>query len=161
LASVPDWLRRELPLTGLASGRFEAQGEPQEWQLRASLYAESLQYDQTVARDNTAQVIVQARDGAVQVDVVSAQARVGDGALLRPRDSGAAAGSSRRSGFWRTPRWTRLRPTCLWSTASRGARLCKARRQVRPTRRMCACNCRAIKSPSTARCWAMWRGGWQ
>jgi autotransporter translocation and assembly factor TamB len=82
LASVPDWLRRELPLTGLASGRFEAQGEPQEWQLRASLYAESLQYDQTVARDNTAQVIVQARDGAVQVDVVSAQARVGDGALL-------------------------------------------------------------------------------
>jgi autotransporter translocation and assembly factor TamB len=82
LASVPDWLRRELPLTGLASGRFEAQGEPQEWQLRASLYAESLQYDQTVARDNTAQVIVQARDGAVQLDVVSAQARVGDGALL-------------------------------------------------------------------------------
>jgi autotransporter translocation and assembly factor TamB len=82
LASVPDWLRRELPLTGLASGRFEAQGEPQEWQLRASLYAESLQYDQTVVRDNTAQVIVQARDGAVQVDVVSAQARVGDGALL-------------------------------------------------------------------------------
>jgi autotransporter translocation and assembly factor TamB len=82
LASVPDWLRRELPLTGLASGRFEAQGEPQAWQLRASLYAESLQYDQTVARDNTAQVIVQARDGAVQVDVVSAQARVGDGALL-------------------------------------------------------------------------------
>jgi autotransporter translocation and assembly factor TamB len=82
LASVPDWLRRELPLTGLASGRFEAQGEPQEWQLRASLYAESLQYDQTIARDNTAQVIVQARDGAVQVDVVSAQARVGDGALL-------------------------------------------------------------------------------
>jgi len=82
LASVPDWLRRELPLTGLASGRFEAQGEPQAWQLRASLYAESLQYDQTVARDNTAQVIVQARDGAVQVDVVLAQARVGDGALL-------------------------------------------------------------------------------
>ncbi|MCL6534573.1 MAG: translocation/assembly module TamB domain-containing protein [Armatimonadetes bacterium] len=82
LASVPDWLRRELPLTGLASGRFEAQGEPQAWQLRASLYAESLQYDQTVVRDNTAQVIVQARDGAVQVDVVSAQARVGDGALL-------------------------------------------------------------------------------
>jgi hypothetical protein len=82
LASVPDWLRRELPLTGLASGRFEAQGEPQAWQLRASLYAESLQYDQTVARDNTAQVIVQARDGVVQVDVVSAQARVGDGALL-------------------------------------------------------------------------------
>jgi autotransporter translocation and assembly factor TamB len=82
LASVPDWLRRELPLTGLASGRFEAQGEPQAWQLRASLYAESLQYDQTVARDNTAQVIVQARDGAVQVDVVSAQARVGDDALL-------------------------------------------------------------------------------
>jgi autotransporter translocation and assembly factor TamB len=82
LASVPDWLRRELPLTGLASGRFEAQGEPQEWQLRASLYAESLQYDQTVVRDNTAQVIVQARDGAVQVDVVSAQARVGDGALI-------------------------------------------------------------------------------
>jgi autotransporter translocation and assembly factor TamB len=82
LASVPDWLRRELPLTGLASGRFEAQGEPQAWQLRASLYAESLQYDQTVARDNTAQVIVQARDGAVQVDVVSAQARVGDGALI-------------------------------------------------------------------------------
>ena len=82
LASVPDWLRRELPLTGLASGRFEAQGEPQAWQLRASLYAESLQYDQTVARDNTAQVIVQARDDAVQVDVVSAQARVGDGALL-------------------------------------------------------------------------------
>jgi hypothetical protein len=82
LASVPDWLRRELPLTGLASGRFEAQGEPQEWQLRASLYAESLQYDQTFVRDNTAQVIVQARDGAVQVDVVSAQARVGDGALL-------------------------------------------------------------------------------
>ena len=82
LASVPDWLRRELPLTGLASVRFEAQGEPQAWQLRASLYAESLQYDQTVARDNTAQVIVQARDGAVQVDVVSAQARVGDGALL-------------------------------------------------------------------------------
>jgi hypothetical protein len=82
LASVPDWLRRELPLTGLASVRFEAQGEPQAWQLHASLYAESLQYDQTVARDNTAQVIVQARDGAVQVDVVSAQARVGDGALL-------------------------------------------------------------------------------
>lgn len=82
LASIPDWLRRELPLTGLASGRFEAQGEPQAWQLRASLYAESLQYDQTVVRDNTAQVIVQARDGAVQVDVVSAQARVGDGALL-------------------------------------------------------------------------------
>jgi autotransporter translocation and assembly factor TamB len=82
LASIPDWLRRELPLTGLASGRFEAQGEPQEWQLRASLYAESLQYDQTVARDNTAQVIVQARDGAVQVDVLSAQARVGDGALI-------------------------------------------------------------------------------
>ncbi|WP_414509069.1 translocation/assembly module TamB domain-containing protein [Synechococcus sp. RC10B2] len=82
LASIPDWLRRELPLTGLASGRFEAQGEPQAWQLRASLYAESLQYDQIVARDNTAQVIVQARDGAVQVDVVSAQARVGDGALL-------------------------------------------------------------------------------
>jgi hypothetical protein len=82
LASVPDWLRRELPLTGLASGRFEAQGEPQAWQLRASLYAESLQYDQTVVRDNTAQVIVQARDGAVQVDVVSALARVGDGALL-------------------------------------------------------------------------------
>jgi hypothetical protein len=82
LASVPDWLRRELPLTGLASARFEAQGEPQAWQLRASLYAESLQYDQTVARDNTAQVIVQAQDGAVQVDVVSAQARVGDGALL-------------------------------------------------------------------------------
>jgi len=82
LASVPDWLRRELPLAGLASGRFEAQGEPQAWQLRASLYAESLQYDQTVVRDNTAQVIVQARDGAVQVDVVSAQARVGDGALL-------------------------------------------------------------------------------
>jgi autotransporter translocation and assembly factor TamB len=82
LASVPDWLRRELPLTGLASGRFEAQGEPQEWQLRASLYAESLQYDQTVVRDNTAQVIVQARDGAVQVDVLSAQARLGDGALI-------------------------------------------------------------------------------
>jgi autotransporter translocation and assembly factor TamB len=82
LASVPDWLRRELPLTGLASGRFEAQGAPQDWQLRASLYAESLQYDQTVARDNTAQVIVQAQDGAVQVDVLSAQARVGDGALI-------------------------------------------------------------------------------
>jgi autotransporter translocation and assembly factor TamB len=82
LASVPDWLRRELPLTGLASGRFEVQGAPQDWQLRASLYAESLQYDQTIARENTAQVIVQARDGAVQVDVLSAQARVGDGALL-------------------------------------------------------------------------------
>jgi autotransporter translocation and assembly factor TamB len=82
LASVPDWLRRELPLTGLASGRFEAQGEPQAWQLRASLYAESLQYDQTIARENTAQVIVQARDGAVQVDVLSAQARLGDGALI-------------------------------------------------------------------------------
>jgi hypothetical protein len=82
LASVPDWLRRELPLTGLASVRFEVQGAPQAWQLRASLYAESLQYDQTIARENTAQVIVQARDGAVQVDVVSAQARVGDGALL-------------------------------------------------------------------------------
>jgi autotransporter translocation and assembly factor TamB len=82
LASVPDWLRRELPLTGLASGRFEVQGAPQDWQLRASLYAESLQYDQTIARENTAQVIVQARDGAVQVDVLSAQARLGDGALI-------------------------------------------------------------------------------
>jgi len=82
LASVPDWLRRELPLTGLASGRFEAQGEPQAWQLRASLYAESLQYDRTVARESVAQVIVQAQNGAVQLDVVSAQARVGDGALL-------------------------------------------------------------------------------
>lgn len=82
LASVPDWLRRELPLTGLASGRFEAEGVPHEWQLRARLDAESLQYEQTVLRQNLAHLWVQARNNAVQVDLVSAQARLGEGTLL-------------------------------------------------------------------------------
>ncbi|BCW96072.1 MAG: translocation/assembly module TamB domain-containing protein [Fimbriimonadales bacterium] len=81
LASVPDWLRRELPLTGLASGRFQLAGEPQQWQLRADLNAESIQYEQTLLRENRAQALVQARNGAFAVDVESAQAQVGGGAL--------------------------------------------------------------------------------
>lgn len=82
LASVPDWLRRELPLTGLASGRFDIEGTPQEWQIRASLHSESLQYDQTVLRQNLAHLLVQARNNALQVDLISAQARLGEGTLL-------------------------------------------------------------------------------
>lgn len=82
LASVPDWLRRELPLTGLASGRFDIVGVPQEWLLRASLNAESLQYDRTVLRENAVQLLTQARNGIVQVDIVSAQGRLGEGTLL-------------------------------------------------------------------------------
>ncbi|MGQ9901982.1 MAG: translocation/assembly module TamB domain-containing protein [Fimbriimonadales bacterium] len=82
LASVPDWLRRELPLTGLASGRFDIEGTPQEWLLRASLNAESLQYDRTVLRENAVQLLTYGRNGVVQVDLVSAQARLGEGTLL-------------------------------------------------------------------------------
>jgi autotransporter translocation and assembly factor TamB len=81
LASVPDWLRRELPLAGLASGNFQLEGEPRQWTLRTRLNAESIQYDQTMIGENTAQLIVEAKDGAVQVQAESIQARLGDGML--------------------------------------------------------------------------------
>ena len=98
LASVPDWLRRELPLAGLASGKFQLEGEPRQWTLRATLNAESIQYDQTLLRENTAQVVVEARDGVVQAQAESVQARLGGGTLTA-------------SGQWRTDgrfeaRWT-------------------------------------------------------
>jgi autotransporter translocation and assembly factor TamB len=89
LASVPDWLRRELPLAGLASGKFQLEGEPRQWTLRATLNAESIQYDQTLLRENTAQVVVEARDGVVQAQAESVQARLGGGTLTA-------------SGQWRT-----------------------------------------------------------
>jgi autotransporter translocation and assembly factor TamB len=81
LASVPDWLRRELPLAGLASGKFQLEGEPRQWTLRATLNAESIQYDQTLLRENTAQVVVEARDGVVQAQAESVQAQLGGGTL--------------------------------------------------------------------------------
>jgi autotransporter translocation and assembly factor TamB len=81
LASVPDWLRRELPLVGLASGNFELEGEPRQWTLRARLNAESIQYDQTLLRENTAQIVVEARDSVVQVQAESVQAQLGGGTL--------------------------------------------------------------------------------
>jgi autotransporter translocation and assembly factor TamB len=81
LASVPDWLRRELPLVGLASGNFQLEGEPRQWTLRARLNAESIQYDQTLLRENTAQIVVEARDSVVQVQAESVQAQLGGGTL--------------------------------------------------------------------------------
>jgi autotransporter translocation and assembly factor TamB len=81
LASVPDWLRRELSLAGLASGNFQLEGEPRQWTLRARLNAESIQYDQTLLRENTAQVVVEARDSVVQVQAESVQAQLGGGTL--------------------------------------------------------------------------------
>jgi len=98
LASIPDWLRRELPLAGLASGEFQWEGEPRQWRLRARLNAESIQYDQTLLRENAAQVVVEAKEGVVQVQAESIQARLGDGALT-------ASGQWRSDG-WFEAQWT-------------------------------------------------------
>ncbi|MCS7300990.1 MAG: translocation/assembly module TamB domain-containing protein, partial [Fimbriimonadales bacterium] len=81
LAAIPDWLRRDLPLTGLASGSFEAEGEPQRLTVRAQLHSESIQYDKLLMRENRAQATVEVSNGQTQVTIESAQAQVGEGVL--------------------------------------------------------------------------------
>jgi len=81
LATIPDWLRRELPLSGLASGSFQVEGEPRQFLVRANLNAEGVQYDQTLLRNSQAQVIVRIENGLTQVEVANAQARLGEGLL--------------------------------------------------------------------------------
>lgn len=97
LASVPDWLRRELPLAGLASGNFQLEGEPRQWSLRARLNAESIQYDQTLLQENTAQIVVNAKDGVLQVQAETVQAQLGGGTLT-------ASGQWRSDGHFEA-RW--------------------------------------------------------
>ncbi len=81
LATIPDWLRRELPLSGLASGAFQAEGEPRQFLVRANLNAEGIQYDQTLLRNSQAQVVVRVENGVTRVEVENAQARLGGGVL--------------------------------------------------------------------------------
>jgi autotransporter translocation and assembly factor TamB len=82
LASIPDWLRREFPLSGLASGAFEAEGSPEKFTVRAALNSEGVQYDQTLLQDTQARLVVQVENGVTQVEVASAQARLGEGTLI-------------------------------------------------------------------------------
>ncbi|OYT74637.1 MAG: hypothetical protein CFK49_07410 [Armatimonadetes bacterium JP3_11] len=81
LASIPDWLRREFPLLGLASGVFEAEGNPQKFAVRATLNSDGIQYDQTLLRDSQVQVVAQFENGLTQVAIRHAQARLGEGLL--------------------------------------------------------------------------------
>jgi len=81
LASIPDWLRREFPLSGLASGAFEAEGNLEKFTVRAALNSEGVQYDQTLLRDTQAQIVVQAENGLTQIEIENAQARLGEGTL--------------------------------------------------------------------------------
>ncbi|MCS6918945.1 MAG: hypothetical protein NZM28_04175, partial [Fimbriimonadales bacterium] len=81
LASIPDWLRREFPIGGVASGAFTVQGDPESFTLNAQLNAESLQLDQTVLRENRAQLTVRVQNGAVQAELETLQAQLAGGAL--------------------------------------------------------------------------------
>lgn len=82
LATIPDWLRRELPIGGVASGAFTAQGEPESFTVSAQLNAESLQIDQTVLRENRAQLSVRVHDGVVQAVLETLESQLEGGALI-------------------------------------------------------------------------------
>lgn len=82
IATVPDWLRRELPIGGVASGAFTAQGSPESFTVSAQLNAESIQIDQTVLRQNRAQLTVRVQDGAVQAELETLESQLEGGALL-------------------------------------------------------------------------------
>ncbi|GIV10260.1 MAG: hypothetical protein KatS3mg019_2351 [Fimbriimonadales bacterium] len=82
LATIPDWLRRELPIGGVASGAFTAQGEPEAFTITTQLNAESLQIDQTVLRENHAQLSVHLQDGVVQAELEAWEAQLEGGALI-------------------------------------------------------------------------------
>ncbi|MCS7209698.1 MAG: translocation/assembly module TamB domain-containing protein [Fimbriimonadales bacterium] len=92
LATIPDWLRRELPIAGLTSGVFTAEGEPQQFTVRATLTSEGIQYDKTLLRENQVEAIVQVRESAVQVDVPRLAARVGNGTLTASGQWSSEAG---------------------------------------------------------------------
>ncbi|MDW8051176.1 MAG: translocation/assembly module TamB domain-containing protein [Armatimonadota bacterium] len=81
LATIPDWLRRELPIAGVASGAFEAVGAPRRFTVNAQLNAETLQFDQTLMREGRVALIARYQEGDVQVEVLSAQAQVAGGQL--------------------------------------------------------------------------------
>ncbi len=89
LSAIPDWLRRELPLSGLTSGTFQAEGTPQQFVVRAALHSDGVQYDRTLLREGQAQIAVRVENGLTQVEVENVQARVGEGRLTA-------------SGVWRT-----------------------------------------------------------
>ncbi|MDW8107391.1 MAG: translocation/assembly module TamB domain-containing protein [Armatimonadota bacterium] len=81
LATVPDWLRRELPIAGVASGAFEAVGTPQQFTVNAQLNADTLQFDRTLLRESRVAVVARFQDGQAQVEVPDAQAQVAGGQL--------------------------------------------------------------------------------
>lgn len=81
LASIPDWLRREFLLSGLASGAFEAHGNPKKFTVHATLNADGIQYDQILLRDSHVQVVAQFENGLTQVAIEKAHARLGEGLL--------------------------------------------------------------------------------
>lgn len=97
LATIPDWLRRELPLAGVASGAFEATGTPQQFVVDANLSAETIQYDRTLLRGTRVEVVAQFQNGQVQIQVPSAQAQLEGGQL-------EAQGSWRSDGVFEA-RW--------------------------------------------------------
>ncbi len=82
IATIPDWLRRELPIGGVASGAFTAQGNPESFTVSAQLNAESMQIDQTVLRENRALLTVRVQDGAIQAELETLESQLEGGALL-------------------------------------------------------------------------------
>ncbi len=92
VATVPDWLRRELPIAGVASGAFTAQGAPEAFTVNAQLNAESLQIEQTVLRENRVQLSVRVQNGATEATLERLESQVEGGALTasgRWRSDGA------------------------------------------------------------------------